>query len=300
MFLGEAHEAILDELELDPNTYNKVVNDVDANHWVKAMECELESMHSNSVWTLVKVPNDIKLIGCKWLYKRKKGVDGKVETLKAILVAKWFTQKEGIDYEDTFSPCSMLQSIQIPLAIATHFDYEIWQMDVKTPFLNGQLDEDIYMIQPNGFITDNQEDRVCKLQRSIYGLKQASKSWNIRFDETIKQFSFEQNDDEPCVYKKCQDQVVTFLVLYVDDILLIGNDVGTLSTVKIWLSNQFDMKDLGEASYILGIKLLRDCRNKMIGLSQAAYIDKVLARFSMLDSKKGLLPFRHGVPFTKE
>jgi hypothetical protein len=102
------------------------------------------------------------------------------------------------------------------------------------------------------------------------------------------------------MYKKCQDKTIMFLVLYVDDILLIGNNVGTLSTVRIWLSNQFDMKDLGEASYILGIKLLRDRRNRMIGLSQIAYIDKVLTRFSMLDSKKGLLPFRHGVLLTKE
>jgi hypothetical protein len=156
------------------------------------------------------------------------------------------------------------------------------------------------MMQPDGFIARNQSDMVCKLQRSIYGLKQASRSWNIRFDETIKQYGFEQNLDEPCVYKKCKDSIVTFLVLYVDDILLIGNDVGTLSAVRIWLSNQFDMKDLGEASYILGIKLLRDRKNRMIGLSQAAYIDKVVARFSMADSKKGLLPFRHGVTLTKE
>jgi hypothetical protein len=173
-------------------------------------------------------------------------------------------------------------------------------MDVKTAFLNGQLDEDIYMMQPDGFIAESQGDMVCKLQRSIYGLKQASRSWNIRFDETIKQYGFEQNLDEPCVYKKCQDNVVTFLVLYVDDILLIGNDVGTLSAVRIWLSKQFDMKDLGEASYILGIKLLRDRKNRMIGLSQSAYIDKVLARFNMLDSKKGMLPFRHGVALSKD
>ena len=99
---------------------------------------------------------------------------------------------------------------------------------------------------------------VCKLKKSIYGLKQASRSWNIRFDQAIKLFDFEQNLDEPCVYKRHQDKVVTFLVLYVDDILLIGNDVRVMSSVKIWLSSQFDMKDLGEASYILGIKLWRD------------------------------------------
>lgn len=102
----------------------------------------------------------------------------------------------------------------------------------RQPFLNKQLDDDIYIMELDGFIANNQEDMVCKLQRSIYGLKQASQSWNIRFDEIIKQFGFQQNMDEPCVYKKCQDKIVIFLMMYVD-ILLIGNDVGTLSTIGI-------------------------------------------------------------------
>ena len=137
---------------------------------------------------------------------------------------------------------------------------------------------------------------ICKLKRFIYGLKQASRLWNIRFDQAIKLSGFEQNLDEPCVYKRHQDKVVMFLVLYVDDILLIGNEVGILSSIKVWLSSQFDMKDLGQANYILGIKLWRDRKNRMLGLSQAGYIDKVLERFSMQNSKKGLLPFKHGVP----
>ena len=141
---------------------------------------------------------------------------------------------------------------------------------------------------------------VCKLKRSIYGLKQASRSWNIRIDQAIKSFGFEQNLDEPCVYKRHQDKVVIFLVLYVDDILLIGNDVGVMSLVKIWLSGQFDIKNLGEASYILGIKLCRDCKNRILGLSQARYIDKVLEQFSMQNSKRGLLHFRHGLPFSND
>ncbi len=111
---------------------------------------------------------------------------------------------------------------------------------------------------------------------------------------------FWSKPDEPCVYKRCQDKVVTFLVLYVDDILLIGNDVGVLSSIRIWLSNQFDIKDLGEASYILGIKLWRDSKNRMLGLSQTAYVDKILSKFSMPDSKKWLLPTRHGVPLSKD
>ena len=150
----------------------------------------------------------------------------------------------------------MLKSIRILLSIVAYFDYEIWQIDVKTAFLNGNLDECIYTVQPDGFIAEGREHMLCKLKKSIYGLKQASRSWNIRFDQAIKSFGFEQNPDESCVYKRCNGNVVIFLVLYVDDILLIGNDVGVLSSVKVWLSSQFDMKDLGEASHILGIKLL--------------------------------------------
>ena len=196
-------------------------------------------------------------------------------------MAKWYTQKEGIDYEETFSPVAMLKSIRILLSIVAYYDYEIWQMDVKTAFINSNLEEEIYMIQPEGFIAKNQEHMVCKLKRSIYGFKQASRSWNIRFDQAIKLFGSEQNLDEPRVYKRHQDKVVMFLVLYVDDILLIGNDVGVMSSVNVWLSSQFNMKNLGEANSILGIKLWRDYKNKMLGLSQAGYMDKVLKWFSI-------------------
>ena len=234
------------------------------------MNSELDSMKSNKVWELVDLPEGIKPIGCKWVYKRKKNAEGKVETFKARLVAKGYTQKAGIDYDETFSPVAMLKSIRILLSIAAALDYEIWQMDVKTAFLNGHLDESIYMVQPDGFVVKGQERKVCKLLRSIYGLKQASRSWNQRFDQAIKTFVFEQNVDEPCVYKRIKDGKVVFLVLYVDDILLIGNDVGNLSSVKLWLSQQFDMKDLGEANYVLGIRIFRDRKNKILALSQAS------------------------------
>ena len=215
-------------------------------------------------------------------------------------MAKGYTQKEGIDYEETFSPVAMLKSICILLSIAAALDYEIWQMDVKTAFLNGNLDERIYMAQPDGFVEEGQETKVCELLKSIYGLKQASRSWNIRFDETVKSFGFEQSIDEPCVYKLIHEGKVVFLVLYVDDILLIGNDVGKLSEVKVWLAKQFDMKDLGEAAYILGIQIFRDRKNRTLSLSQASYINKVMDRFSMQDCKRGQTPFRHGVSLSKD
>ena len=154
-------------------------------------------------------------------------------------------------------------------------------MDVKTAFLNGNLLEDVYMTQPEGFVNPENSRKVCKLQRSIYGLKQASWSWNLRFDEAVKDFGFIKNEDEPCVYKKVSGSAIVFLVLYVDDILLIGNDVPILQNVKSWLGNYFLMKDLGEAAYILGIKIYRDRSKRLIGLGPSTYIDKVLNRFSM-------------------
>ncbi|KAL4023398.1 hypothetical protein IC575_017151 [Cucumis melo] len=211
------------------------MNDVDSDQLIKAMDLEMESMYSNSVWTLVDQPSEVRPIGCKWIYKRKRDQAGKVQTFKARLVAKGYTQKEGIDYEETFSPVVMIKSIQILLSIATFYDYEIWQMDVKIAFLNGNLEESIYMVQPKGYIQKDQEQKVCKLQKSIYGLKQASRSWNIRFDIAIKSYDFEQNVDEPCVYKRIINSTVAFLVLYVDDILLIGNDIGHLTDIKEWL-----------------------------------------------------------------
>ncbi|RVX02180.1 Retrovirus-related Pol polyprotein from transposon TNT 1-94 [Vitis vinifera] len=298
--LGEAFDRIPEEVNTEPVCYDDALQDKDADKWLVAMKSEMESMYSNQVWELVEPPKGVKPIGCKWIYKKKRGIDGKVETYKARLVAKGYTQKEEIDYEETFSPVAMLKSIRILLSIAAYFDYEIWQMDVKTAFLNGSLDECIYMKQPEGFITYGQEHLLCKLNRSIYGLKQASRSWNTCFDQTIKTFGFDQCHDESCVYKKWNGKKVVFLVLYVDDILLIGNCISMLTSVKDWLSQRFDMKDLGEAAHILGIKLMRNRKKRMIGLSQALYIDTILNRFNMQGSKKGFLPFRHGIVLSKD
>ena len=140
-------------------------------------------------------------------------------------------------------------------------------MDVKTDFLNGNLTEDMYMMQPEGFVDPNNDGKVCKLQKSIYGLKQASRSWNIRFGEVVKEFGFIKNEQESCVYKKESGSSLVFPILYVDDILLIGNDITMLESVKTSLKNSFSMKDLGEAAYILGIKIYRDRSKRLIGLS---------------------------------
>ena len=182
MYLGVSFEAILDKHRIDPIDYDETMSDVDAHLWQRAMEVKLESMYFNQVWELVKVPKGIQPIGCKWAYKRNKGVDGRIETYKARLVVKGYNQKLGFKYEETFLLAAMLMFIIILMSIVTHLDYEIWQMDVRTAFLNDNLDESIYMMQSNSFIVKNQEHMVYKLHKSIYGLKQASHSWNKCFN----------------------------------------------------------------------------------------------------------------------
>ncbi|GJW31919.1 retrotransposon protein, putative, ty1-copia subclass [Tanacetum coccineum] len=251
---------------------------------------EMKSIKVNKVWIVIDCPPNAKVVRSKWIFKKKTDMDGKVHTYKARLVAKGCTQTYGIDYEETFSPVADIRAIRILIAIAAYYDYEIWQMDVKTAFLNGRLDEDIYMEQPEGYVDPNYPNGVCKLQRAIYGLKQASRQWNKRFDEEIKKFGFIQNRDEPCVYRKASGSDVVFLILYVDDILIMGNNIPRLKEVKDYLGKCFSVKDLGEAAYILGIKIYRDRSLRLIGLNQSAYIDKILKKFSMQNSKKGFIP----------
>ncbi|KAK4381331.1 Retrovirus-related Pol polyprotein from transposon RE2 [Sesamum angolense] len=170
-FLG-----VTDQLDNDPKTYKEAMSDIDSRKWLEDMKSKMDSVSSNQVWTLVDRPKGVRPIGCKWVYKRKIGADGEVNTFKARLVAKGYTQRPGVDFEETFSPVAMAKSIRIILTIAAWYDYEIWQMDVKTAFLNGFVEEEIYMDQLEGFTVVGEEQKVCHLQRSIYGLKQASRS----------------------------------------------------------------------------------------------------------------------------
>ncbi|KAK1629218.1 hypothetical protein QYE76_003533 [Lolium multiflorum] len=290
---------IVDNNDEDPATYEEAMMSPDSNKWQEAMKSEMGSMYDNKVWTLVDLPDSRKAVENKWIFKRKTDADGNITVYKARLVAKGFRQIQGVDYDETFSPVAKLKSVRILLAIAAFFDYEIWQMDVKTAFLNGDIEEELYMVQPKGFVDPKNADKVCKLQRSIYGLKQASRSWNRRFDKVIKDFGFIQCHGEACIYKKVSGSSVAFLILYVDDILLIGNDIELLSSVKGYLNNSFSMKDLGEASYILGIKIYRDRSRRLIGLSQSTYLDKILKKFRMDESKKGFLPMLPGKVLSK-
>ncbi|GKE27550.1 retrotransposon protein, putative, ty1-copia subclass [Tanacetum coccineum] len=182
-------------------------------------------------------------------------MDGAVHTFKAHLVAKDFTQTYGVDYEEKFSPVADIRARRILIAIVTHYDYEIWQMDVKTAFLNGHLSEE--------------------------------------------KFGFIQNRDELCVYLKASGSNVTFLILYVDDILIMGNNIPMLQNVKSYLRRCFAMKDLGKAAYILGIKIYRDRSWRLIGLCHSAYIEKILKRYHMENSKRGSIPMHEKLRLSK-
>jgi hypothetical protein len=162
-----------------------------------------------------------------------------------------------------------------------HYDLELHQMDIKTAFMNGDLLENVYMAQPKGFAVKGKEHIGCHMRKSIYGLKQASRQWYLKFDETIRSFGFKENEEDNCIYVKFRNGKFIFLILYVDDILLASSDVSLLLEIKMFLSSNFDMKDLGEASFVLGIEIHRDRKKEILGLSQKVYLEKVLKKFSL-------------------
>jgi hypothetical protein len=247
-------------IEGDPSSYEEATSRPDASKWQEAMEDEMKSMSTNRVWDLEEIPKKAKTVGCKWVCKIKYDSKGNIEKYKGRLVAKGYTQREGIDYNETFSPVSCKDSCRIIMALVAHYDLELHQIDVKMAFLNGDLYEDVYMTQPKGFVVKGKEHMGCRLRKSIYGLKQASRQWNLQFDETITKFGFKPNVEDNCVYAKFKNEKFIFLILYVDDILLANSDVRLLQETKQFLSSKFDMKDLGEASYVLGIEIHRDRR----------------------------------------
>ena len=158
-------------------------------------------------------------------------------------------------------------------------------MDVKTAFLNGDLDEEIYMQQPVGFITPGQKNKVCKLRKSIYGLKQSSRQWYIKFHNAIISFGFQMIEEDHCVYLKRSKKSFVILSLYVNDVLIAGNDMSLINAARDWLSSNFDMKDMGEVNYILGVRIVHNRSKRFLGLSQDAYIQRILERFQMQSCK---------------
>ena len=217
------------------------------------MEDEMKSIENNDIWDFVELPKGAKPFGCKWIFKTKKDSKGNVERYKARLIAKGFTQKEGIDFKETFSPISMKDSFIIIMPLVAHFDLELHQIDVKIAFLNGEIKETIYMVQRENFVSGDSKNVVYKLKKSIYSFKQLFHQLYHKFHQVITLFSFEEKAVDECIYHKFSGSKFIFLVLYVDDIVLASSDIDLLYKTKRFLLNNFEMKDLGDASFVLGI-----------------------------------------------
>ncbi|GJT69722.1 zinc finger, CCHC-type containing protein [Tanacetum coccineum] len=212
-------------IEEDPRTYNEAMQSRDFAFWKEAIDDEIGSIMENNTWVLSDLTPGCKPLGCKWIFKRKMKVDGTIDKFKARLVIQGFRQKERIDYFDTYAPVARITTIILLLALAAIHNLVIHQMDVKTAFLNGDLDEEVYMKQPEGFVMPGNEHKVCKLVKSLYGLKQAPKQWHKKFDEVVLSSGFLLNQSDKCVYSKFSSSCEGVIIcLYVDDMLIFGTD----------------------------------------------------------------------------
>ncbi|KAK1627376.1 hypothetical protein QYE76_001691 [Lolium multiflorum] len=236
----------------EPATYTEAVASVDRVKWISAMQEEMQSLDKNGTWDVVPLPKQKKVVRCKWIFKRKEGLSpSEPPRFKARLVAKGFSQIPGIDYNDVFSPVVKHSSIRAFFGIVAMRDLELEQLDVKTAFLHGELEEEIYMDQPEGFVVPGKEDLVCKLKRSLYGLKQSPRQWYKRFDSFMLAHEFKRSKYDSCVYIKFVNGSPIYLLLYVDDMLIAAKSKKEITILKAQLSSEFEMKDLGAAKKIL-------------------------------------------------
>jgi len=233
----------------EPSTYREAASSPQAASWVQTMTEEMESLHKNDTWDLVLPPKGRKIVGRKWVFKLKDASPDVVALrYKARLVAKGFSQKEGIDYHDVFSPVVKHTLIQALLVLVALFNLELEQMDVKTAFLHGELEEEIFMAQPKSFMVEGKENRVCLLKKSLYGLKQSPRQWYHRFDSYVTSHGFERSSYDACVFQQVlADGSRVYLLLYVDDILIAGKSRSAIDATKAMLKSEFEMKDLGAA-----------------------------------------------------
>jgi len=302
---GRAHTAKVAR-QKDPNDEAEPATIHDAmkhptrgDQWEKAIRAEYDSLMKNNTWVLVPRPQNRRVVTCKWALKHKRDAMNRIVRLKARLVARGFSQIYGIDYLDTYASVVKLASIRILLAIAAIYDLHIHQMDVVTAFLAGELEEEIYMEQPEGFEIGNpdSEDLVCKLLRSLYGLKQAPRIWNQRIRRFLKSIGFEQTHSDPCVYINKETGVI--IVMWVNDLIIFGRDMKDINMLKAALKEEYEMKDIGELTYFLGIQVHRDREQKLIHIDQSGYIRMILERYEMEDCKSTRIPLATGTKLVK-
>uniref|UniRef100_A0A2N9FSS1 Retrovirus-related Pol polyprotein from transposon TNT 1-94 n=1 Tax=Fagus sylvatica TaxID=28930 RepID=A0A2N9FSS1_FAGSY len=284
----------------EPESYDEALQIEDSIKWELAMKDEMNSLMTSQTWELTELPQRKKALHNKWVYRVKEEHDGS-KRYKARLVVKGFQQKEGVDYTDIFSPVVKLTTIRLVLGIVVVAEnLHLEQLDVKTAFLHGDLEEDIYMHQPQGFIVQGKENLVCKLRKSLYGLKQAPRQWYKKFDSFMYSTGFTRCQADHCCYVKSFDNSYIILLLYVDDMLIAGSSIEEINNLKKQLSKQFAMKDLGPAKQILGMRIIRDRANGTLKLSQTEYVKKILSRFSMDEAKSVSTPLGSHFRLTKD
>jgi transposase InsO family protein len=274
----------------EPKTYKQAMNCADAEKWRKAMEEEIESITRNKTWNLAELPYNKRAIGCKWVYKLKSDEFGKVCRYKARLVAQGFNQKFGVDYDEVFAPVARPATFRILLSMAGANNYCVKQFDIKTAFLNGDIEEEIYMRQPPGF---EKGTGVCKLNKSLYGLKQSARVWNKAFNDVVLKFGFVQNEIDKCLYSYRSKSDVCYLIVHVDDILVASNNENLINEFKYHLAKYFEMKDMGNVKHFLGIDVNRDDEGNYI-ISQSKYIDEIVEDAKLSDGKTSKFPLMTG------
>ncbi|MCH80680.1 retrovirus-related Pol polyprotein from transposon TNT 1-94 [Trifolium medium] len=236
--------------------------------WINAMNNEISALTANQTWSFVDLPPHIKPIGCKWVYKIKHKSDGSIERYKARLVAKGYNQIEGIDYFDTFSPVAKLTTVRVLLALASIHHWHLHQLDVNNAFLHGDLQEDVYMLVPEG-VTCPKSNQVCKLKKSLYGLKQASRKWYEKLSNLLITEGYIQSYSDYSLFTKKYKNEFTTILVYVDDIIVTGNSMSEIDRIKNILDKSFKIKDLGLLKYFLGLEVAHSSQG--ITISQRKY-----------------------------
>ena len=296
--VGAGAALIATEMQ-EPNTLEEALSSEYAEQWQAAMDDEMSSLHANKTWTLESLPPGKTAIPVKWVYKIKHNKDGSIDRFKARLVAKGFRQKEFIDYNEVFAPVGKYATFRTLMALVTNDDMELHQLDIKTAFLQGYLDEDIYIEQPPGY-TEGEDGMVCHLIKALYGLKQAPRAWHSRLHQELDSYGFKVSEADPGLYIYNDKTDNIYLMVYVDDILIAAKDVATVIETKRKLQTSFEARDLGEAETYLGINITRDRENKTLKIDQERMIKEIVAKFGQEDAKTRATPLSTSIKLAKD
>ncbi|CAJ2657083.1 unnamed protein product [Trifolium pratense] len=273
------------------------LQDCDVVNDNEAMEEELCAIEKNHTWEIVKLPSDKKAIAVKWVFKLKLNPDGSIAKHKARLVARGFLQREGLDYSEVYSPVARIETVRLVVAIANARDWPMYHLDVKSAFLNGPLEEVVFVTQPPGFVIKGKENMVYRLKKALYGLKQAPRAWNKRIDGFLVKQGFSKCKSEYGVYVQKSTSSIILICLYVDDLLVTGSDIAKIEKFKTVMMTEFEMTDLGEISYFLGIEFLKTSKGLM--LHQRKYAGEILKRFNMSDCTYAITPMETNLKLEK-